>query len=133
MSITNEMNRLIAAASFDWAYCVITHIAGHGAQYEEVIKSYDAVCGLFGNPQKNMEPLTSGYAPLPNGGQALFAICYRDVPVTGLLSQIQNQVNQSNPPQDNILLVFVPTTNVANTGDTAISVYKIENGTVSKL
>jgi len=136
MDLLKTMNNLLAKKGFDWSYYVISHIAENSAKYVDLGENYIAITSLLTgtsvNP-KNMELLTFDFLPLPNcGGSVLFAICYRDVTELALTTQLQKIV-KTNGFSKNLVMVFLPTPNLINSGDTDIVAYKIENTMVNKL
>ncbi|MDR2194711.1 MAG: hypothetical protein LBP19_09680 [Treponema sp.] len=136
--ISGAINNLLVRKGFDWAYCVISYIAEKGNRYDGLIQSYQTVSSYLNtvngkNKQpQTMELITLGNAPLPNGGNADFAFCYRNVSENTLYQNLQNSV-KNVPFTKQTVLVCIPTLQLCGTENTDILFYKIENMKVVKI
>jgi len=128
MDFLTKVNTLLNTRGFDWVYCVLSHISQYANRYGASVQSYKALTRYLGHSAVNCELMVADQAPLPNGGSASFGICYRDVDEPTLTSYLRRKAANFS---GNAVLIFDPTDNRINVGDTDVLVYKIENHTLS--
>ncbi|MDR1148912.1 MAG: hypothetical protein LBK66_09805 [Spirochaetaceae bacterium] len=132
MQFLAEVNKFLNTKGFNWEYCVVSHISQYASRYGSMAKSYEALNRHLHNAPKNLEVIIADSAPLPNGGQANFAVLYRTVSEPALPQHLQ-AIIAGISPADKWVFVFEPDNNLVAQNDTAVLIYKIDAGVVQKI